>query len=132
MSAEPRPTSRTRKPSAVKEEATRLHSLIVRQTKGPGCQNGCGREATDCAHIIGRTFTHTRTDIDNAFALCAQCHRLFTNWSDDWMAFVDRTIGRSEYDRLKAKAQAGVNVKFDWYSELDRLRAIASQMELAA
>lgn len=124
--------SRKRKPRAVKEEATRLHSLIVRRTKGPWCQNGCGRLATDCAHIIGRTFTHTRTDIDNAFALCAQCHRHFTNWSDDWMAFVDRTIGRAEYERLKAKALAGVSVKFDWYTELERLRALALQVGVAA
>lgn len=127
-----KPTSRKRKPAAVKAEATRLHSLIVRAMKGPWCQNGCGRPATDCAHIIGRTFSHTRTDIDNAFALCAQCHRHFTNWHDEWIAFIDRTIGRAEYDRLKLKARDGVNVKFDWYEELDRLRAIAEQMGLAA
>jgi 5-methylcytosine-specific restriction endonuclease McrA len=127
-----KPTSRKRKVSAVKAEATRLHSQIVRATKGPYCQNGCGRLATDCAHIIGRTYAHTRTDEANSFALCAQCHRLFTNWVDDWMAFVDRAIGRAEYERLKAKAQAGVNVKFDWYAELDRLREVAQRMGVAA
>lgn len=120
-----RPTSRKRKVSAVKAEATRLHSLIVRATKGPQCQNGCGRLATDAAHIVGRTFSHTRTDTDNAFALCAQCHRHFTNWVDDWVVFVDDTIGRGEYERLKAKAQAGVGEKFDWFTELDRLRVLA-------
>ena len=123
-----KPTSRTRKPRAVKEEATRLHSWIVRATKGPYCEAGCGREATDAAHVIGRTFAHTRTDVDNAFALCAQCHRHFTNWADDWMRFVDETIGRAEYDRLKAKAQDGVGQKFDWFDELDRLRALADEM----
>lgn len=128
-----KPTSRSRKPRAVKEEATRLHSRIVRATKGPRCQMfGCPRLATDAAHIIGRTFSHTRTDVDNAFALCAQCHRHFTNWADDMMRFVDQMIGRDEYDRLKAKAQAGVNVKFDWYVELDRLRALAEEVGVAA
>lgn len=122
------PTSRKRKVRAVKEECTRLHSRIVRATKGPFCQ-ACGdRYATDAAHIVGRTLAHTRTDTDNGYALCAQCHRHFTNWADDWMAFVDRTIGRSEYERLKAKARDGVNVKFDWYSELERLKQLARDL----
>lgn len=127
-----KPTSRTRKIKAVKDEATRLHSKIVRATKGPMCQCGCGRVATDAAHIIGRTFSHTRTDIDNAFALNATCHRLFTNNHALWMDFVGRTIGRAEYDRLWNKANAGVGTKFDWYDELDRLRAISEQIGLAA
>lgn len=126
------PTSRKRKVAAVKAEATRLHSKIVRQTKGPWCQNDCGRPATDCAHIVGRTYSHTRTDINNAFALCAQCHRLFTNWQDEWLTFVGRTIGMTEYQRLKEKALDGVDVKFDWYDELDRLRAIADRLGVAA
>ena len=125
-------TSRTRKVSAVKEEATRLHSLIVRTLKGPLCQCGCGKPATDCAHIIGRTFAHTRTDIDNAFALNNQCHQRFGVFHDEWMGFVDRTIGRDEYVRLKNKAEAGVNVKFDWFAENDRLRAIWQQIEKRA
>lgn len=125
-----RPTSRKRKVSAVKEEATRLHSRIVRQTKGPWCQCGCGLEATDAAHIIGRVFAHTRTDIDNAYALNASCHRRFTNHADEWMDFVDRTIGRDEYMRLKRKALEGVNVKFDWYDELERLKKIAREVGL--
>lgn len=126
--AELRPTSRKRKARAVKEEATRLHSKIVRLTKGPWCQCGCGQEATDCAHVIGRVFAHTRTDEDNAFALNASCHRRFTNHADEWMEFVDRTIGRDEYMRLKHKALNGVQVKFDWYAELDRLKAVADAL----
>jgi len=116
----------------VKEEATRLASVIVRTTKGPGCQACQERPATDCAHIVGRVFAHTRTDIDNCFALCAQCHRHFTNWHGDWMAFVDRSIGRAEYDRLCDKARDGVNVKFSWHDELDRLRVIAEQVGVAS
>lgn len=127
-----RPTSRKRKVSAVKEEATRLHSQIVRALKGPWCQCGCGQPATDAAHIIGRGFSHTRTDIDNAFALNARCHHHFGLFHDDWMDFVDRTIGRDEYVRLKQKALSGVNVKFDWYSELDRLKAIWQELQEAA
>lgn len=126
-----KPTSRKRKVSGVKEEATRLHSRIVRDLKGPKCQACQSLEATDCAHIVGRSYSHTRTDIDNAYALCAACHRHFTNWPKHWLAFIDQTIGGDEYDRLCAKAQAGVGVKFDWYDELDRLRAIASERGVA-
>lgn len=127
-----KPTSRKRKVSAVKEEATRLHSRIVRATKGPWCQNGCGRPAEDAAHIVGRGLAHTRTDVDNAFALCKTCHAHFSVFHGDWMDFVDRTIGRVEYDRLAQKARLGVGVKFDWYAELDRLRALAESLEVAA
>ena len=132
MTALLKPTSRTRKVSAVKEEATRLHSKIVRATKGPLCNCGCGRLATDAAHIVGRVFSHTRTDEANALALAAECHRRFTNWPDEWVAFLDSHIGRKEYERLKRKAQDGVAVKFDWYDELDRLRALAAQLGVAA
>lgn len=127
-----KPTRRDRKVSGVKEEATRLHSKIIRTTRGPMCENRCGRPATDCAHIIGRGFSHTRTDLANAFALCATCHHIFGLNHGAWMDFVDATIGRPEYDRLWAKANAGVNVKFDWYDELDRLRVIAERIGLAA
>lgn len=125
-----KPTARTRKIRAVKEEATRLHSKIVRATKGPWCQCGCGRPATDAAHVIPRVFSHTRTDVDNAFALAAQCHRRFTNHADEWVVFCFSTIGEAEYDRLKRKALDGVDVKFDWYAELDRLRALEESMDL--
>lgn len=131
MSAD-QPTSRKRKPRAVKEEATRLHSKIVRATKGPYCQCGCGRLATDAAHIIPRVFAWTRTDEQNAFALAAECHRRFTNHADEWLEFVDSTIGRDEYLRLKRKAEGGVNTKFDWYSELDRLKALWAWIERTA
>lgn len=134
-----RPTSRTRKPRAVKEEATRLASRIVRH-RAPFCEalrwnvDGmkCGVQSTDCAHIVGRVFSHTRTDTENCYGLCAQHHRHFTNWPADWMLFVDNTIGRAEYDRLCAKARDGVGVKFDWYDELDRLRALAESLGVAA
>lgn len=127
-----KPTNRTRKRAAVKEEATRLHSKIIRQTRGPMCENGCGRLAQDAAHIVPRGPAHTRTDLDNAYALCKPCHARFGLWLSEWLAFIDRTIGMDEYHRLEQKALAGVNVKFDWYDELDRLREIAERIGVAA
>ena len=125
-----KPTSRTRKISAVKVEATRLHSKIVRASNGPLCENRCGRLATDAAHIIGRKYSHTRTDTLNAFALCAQCHARFTDHHGEWMDFINATIGRQEYDRLWEKAHNPA--KFDWFDELDRLRALAADLGVAA
>jgi hypothetical protein len=124
-----KPTSRKRKVAAVKEEATRLCSQIVRATRGPYCEAGCGRLAKDHAHIVGRTFAHTRTDETNGLALCGTCHADFDRWHDFRTDLLERLGLTEHYVDLKAKALAGVNQKFDWYDELDRLRAIAVQIE---
>ena len=124
-----RPTDRRRKPRAVKEECTRLHSRIVRHLN-PMCECECGLVSTDAAHIISRKYSLTRTDTDNAYGLAAPCHALFTVNHGEWMDFVDRTIGRDEYDRLWGKANSGSKV--DWFDELDRLRMLADQVGLTA
>lgn len=125
-----KPTNRKRSRKGVKEEATRLCSRIVRASRGPLCEGGCGNQATDHAHIVGRTLSHTRTDEKNGLALCGTCHHKFDNYTDDRIRILEQTIGWDEYMRLKAKALDGVAVKFDWYDELDRLRAIAREMGL--
>ena len=123
-----KPTNRKRSRAAVKEEATRLCSRIVRATRGPMCEGGCGAPATDHAHIVGRTYAHTRTDETNGLALCGTCHQRFDNFHDDRVAILERTVGLAHYEALKAKALAGVSVKFDWYAELDRLRLLAADV----
>jgi hypothetical protein len=128
-----KPTSRKRKVSAVKAEATRLHSLIVR-SRGH-CEN-CDRDwlttgsKLECAHIVSRRFSNTRTDLDNAFCLCSRCHMRFTEWPLEFAAFVESKIGEHGYRRLCEKAQS--LVKVDWYDELDRLRSIAESRGVAA
>lgn len=127
-----RPTSRKRKPRAVKEEATRLCALIVRTTRGPMCEGCLTAPAKDHAHIVGRTLAHTRSDETNGLALCGPCHYRFDNFHDERIALLERTVGMDHYFALKAKAEAGVRVKFDWYAELDRLRAIAADLGVNA
>lgn len=128
-----KPTSRKRKASAVKAEATRLHSQIVR-ARGR-CEN-CGDDwrATgsklECAHIVSRRYSRTRTDLDNAFCLCSRCHMRFTEWPLEFAEFVTAKIGEAKYRALVEKAH-GIG-KVDWYDELDRLRAIAAGMGVAA
>ena len=127
-----KPTSRKRSVRGVKEEATRLCSRIVRATRGPYCEAGCGAMAKDHAHIVGRTYAHTRTDETNGLALCGTCHTKFDSFHDYRTELLERLGLTEHYVMLKTKALAGVNVKMDWYAENDRLRAIAEQMDLAA
>ena len=118
-----------------KAKADRLFSLLVRDT---GVCANCGyrcpclpdeirRTKThrlecklQCAHIIGRAYSTTRTDLDNAVCLDASCHMRFTDWPDEWLDFV----GRDRYDALKLRANEGMGVKVDWSAELDRLMSL--------
>jgi hypothetical protein len=115
-----------------RKKATALHSLIVRTRAGFICQN-CGNTRDDsqiqCAHIISRNYGHTRTDLDNAFALCAKCHWRFGKWPVEFARFIFSTIGEAEYDRIAAKAEAGRGSKLDWDAEVDRLQAIMAELK---
>jgi hypothetical protein len=129
-----RPTDRKRKPRAVKEEATQLWSKIIRTTRGPLCEarwfypETCHGLAQDAAHIVPRGPAHTRTDLGNGFALCKSCHGHFGLYITEWQTFVDRTMGEGYLHRMEQQARLGVAVKFDWFDELDRLRAIAADL----
>lgn len=128
-----KPTSRTRKASAVKAECTRLHSQIVR-SRGR-CENcGDGWRATgsklECAHIISRRFSNTRTLVENAFCLCSRCHMRFTEWPLEFAAFVLERIGQDRYDYLHRVAHE--QRKMDWHAELDRLRLLVADLEMIA
>ena len=117
-----------------KEKATRLHSLIVR-SKGY-CEN-CGDawqangSKLECAHIVSRRFSATRTDLDNAFCLCSKCHFRFTEWPLEMAHFVLSKIGERKYEALREKAHNPL-VKVDWPAEAERLDAIWKQIESEA
>ncbi len=106
-------------------KATKLHSQLVR-LRGH-CENCWSVANLQAAHIVPRTWVWTRTDESNAFCLCAKCHARFTDFPDEWMGFIERTIGLAEYLRLKDKALAGVRVKFDWDTEVLRLQALLKE-----
>lgn len=133
-----KPTSRTRKAAAVKKEATDLWSKIIRGTRGPLCESRwfypeqCHGLAQDAAHIVPRGPAHTRTDLGNGFALCKSCHGRFGLYITEWHSFVDQTMGEGYLYRMEQQARLGVGVKFDWYDELDRLRAVADEIGLAS
>lgn len=110
-----------------KGKATELHSKIVR-ARGNGICDKCYRADRDlqCAHIVGRRYSATRTDLANAWALCAGCHRRLTEHPDEHVAFAIQTHGIEGYELLRIKAYQGA--RMDWVAEVARLRAIAVDM----
>lgn len=122
-----RPKKRRRtKQTTAKAAADRLFSQIVR-AKGycERCLRTQDQVQLQCAHWISRTYSNTRTDLDNAFCLCATCHRYFTNDPMAWSLWTFNQRGRETYDRLREAANEKSNVW--WPDELIRLRAFAKQ-----
>lgn len=110
-----------------KAEATRLHSLIVRAR---GACEACGETTNlQCAHIISRRYSRTRTDLSNAFCLCAGCHMRFTEWPLEFGAFVEQKLGAYYYTLQRDALEGG---KVDWAFERDRLQTVWKAIEVAA
>ena len=108
-----------------KGRATKLHAQIIR-SKGSCEKCGAGEQAfLQCAHIISRKYSWTRTDLDNAFCLCASCHRFFTDNPVEFGIFTIDKIGDDKFDELIGKRNC--IDKFDWDEEADRLKAIAKE-----
>ena len=106
-----------------KAKADRLFSKLVRQV---GHCEHCGAEdgvQLQCAHWISRRYAWTRTDMDNAFCLCARSHRYFTDHPTEFGRWALSVRGEDTYWRLME--QANRRDKFDWIKELERLKALA-------
>jgi hypothetical protein len=107
-------------------KATRLHAMIVR---GFGSCQRCGStHALQCAHIISRKYGNTRTDLNNAFCLCASCHMYFTDNPVDFGTFTINEIGEDAYGVLLERRQ--LTSKVDWKKEAMRLNGIARERGL--
>lgn len=111
-----------------KGKATKLHSLIVR-SRGK-CER-CGESdysKLEAAHIISRTYSATRTDEKNAWALCHKCHARLTKWPREHSHFITETIGSEAYDEMRRRAETVT--KKDWTAELARLKERAKELGL--
>ena len=108
-------------------KATVLHSKIVR-ARSAVCERCRSRVVTDCAHIVSRSYSWTRTDENNAWALCRTCHMFLTREPFEHVQFAIQTRGEAGYQKLREKALQGVNVKFDWDAELARLTEVATEL----
>lgn len=105
-----------------RNKADVIFSKLVRAV---GRCERCGRvDQLQCAHWLSRRYSNTRTDLDNAFCLCASCHRYFTADPTAWTDWCLDRRGRATYIRLRAAANRPSWVH--WPTELERLRAVAS------
>lgn len=116
--------------TAAKAKATKLHSLLVRTRDGFRCR-WCGVHRDDgkqiqCAHIISRSISATRTDERNAVALCASCHWKQSKNPLVWARWLEDELGRAHLDDLLERGVSGVKV--DWESEVERLQSIIDEM----
>ena len=108
-----------------KAKATKLHSLLVRTRDGFRCR-WCGIHRDDgkqiqCAHIISRSVSATRTDERNAVALCASCHWKQSKNPLVWARWIEEELGKEHLDDLLERGVPGVKV--DWEEEVVRLKA---------
>ncbi len=108
-------------PSAMKRNCDdRMRKFI---TARGSCER-CGAPGPlQCAHIIRRRYSWTRTDERNAWALCRTCHQAVDTYASHFNALVAKTIGWDLLAELEAKSMW--REKFDWKSELERWKAMA-------
>ena len=108
-----------------KAKATKLHSLLVRTRDNFTCR-WCGVSKKDgkqiqCAHIISRSVSATRTDERNAVALCASCHWKQSKNPILWSRWIEQELGSGHIDDLIERGVPGVAV--DWSLEVVRLQS---------
>ena len=106
-----------------KAKATKLHSLVVRTRDGFQCR-WCGAKKEEgkqiqCAHIISRAISATRTDERNAVALCASCHWKQSKNPLVWARWLESELGKEHLDDLLQRGVTGS--KIDWNSEVERV-----------
>lgn len=101
-----------------------IYSKIIRSVAH--CEHCGSTDFLQCAHVVSRRYSATRTDLSNAFCLCAGCHRRFTDWPLEFNKFVEKKIGLEAYEELKHKAESFKGT-MDWDTELERLKIIAKE-----
>ena len=114
---------RPRSPKAARSTCDWYWRRLVK-VKGYCESCGCVICDLEAAHIVRRSWAHTRTDLANGLCLCRDCHRKFDTSDVFRTLLVARTIGMDGLDALEQKARAGVGQKFDWFAERERLRLL--------
>jgi 5-methylcytosine-specific restriction endonuclease McrA len=108
-----------------KGKCDKIFSQIIRMSGE--CLNCRKTTNLQCAHIVSRRFAATRTDLQNAYCLCAGCHQYFTAWPREFSKFITKNTGSDAYERLKLKAETVTKV--DWSEELIRLQAVYKDLQ---
>lgn len=93
----------------------------------------CGRPAEGqglhAAHFHARRKESVRFDLENVDALCAGCHRYFTNHYTEHKAWKLQQLGEKKYDllMLRANTRGDKNRKLEavyWRQELKKLEGV--------
>lgn len=113
-----------KKAKGAKAKCDTLFSFIIRSIGE--CENCYKTDYLQCAHIISRRYSNTRTDLRNAFCLCAGCHRYFTDHPREFSRFITQTWAQEYYEQVFKKSQEVG--KIDWLEEADRLKTIKKQL----
>ncbi len=97
--------------------------LFSQRVRSLGYCEKCGKTEPgvqlQTAHIISRRYSATRCDLENAYCLCAGCHRFYTLWPREFSHFITEHTGSAKYDELKLKAEQVTKVNWeDKYKEL--------------
>lgn len=113
----------TKARSIAKRKADDIFSQIVRSH---GYCEKCGKGSDvaqmQCAHIVSRRFSNTRTDFRNAFCLCAGCHRYFHDYPKEFSGFVENNWAAKGYGKMFKLSR--IATKMDWFARLAELRDI--------
>lgn len=114
----------------LKAKATQLHAQIIRSTgRCENCGKGPEYVQLQCAHIISRRFSHTRTDLRNAFCLCAACHRYYTDYPREFSRFITKTWAQEFYDDVLLPLSRERLAKLNWQDRLDFLKDIKKRID---
>ena len=115
-----------------KGTATKKHSAVVRlrgECEASGYRSDCQRDhALQAAHINSRRYNSTRTLLNNAFCLCASCHKFFTDFPREFSRFISTTWAQDIYENLTDLSIRSTMFKMkdaDWREENDRLNKMA-------
>lgn len=88
------------------KEAYALFSLLIR-ARDKRCQKCGTTRALQCAHLLSRRHRPTAWDEANAVALCASCHKRFTESPAAWNEWMKARLGGARFWRLHARALRG-------------------------
>lgn len=122
-----------RKPTtaSLKNKATLLHSQYVRARDG-ACVRCGSTQNLQAAHIVGRRAAYTRTDENNARALCPGCHFHLTEHPHEHVAFFTQHLGGwDNYQALidKAREGLGLTLRADfWQERCDALKKLLNEL----
>jgi hypothetical protein len=121
-----------------KEEATRLHSLLIRDRgmceAAVAHKNGLIDWHPACAgqletsHILSRRYSHTRTALDGSLCLCASAHRHIAESHKHHVDLVTHIYGAGHWEALYERAQS--TAKVDWDERVEVLSRLAEQRGL--